>query len=150
MKQSSTRLNVVSFPGIFHLWILVPENKASCRFLVSIWEWGYSISFHNHNFYYLYGGERQFHTPYSGKLSGEKTFANFAVLWLYAKVFFTKFGVRRPLVLQKQAIRKSFIRENRMFTNSQKFSPSKVSRYMVFCEFTFHLIKTLSELSSFS
>ena len=29
--------------------------------------------------------------PYSGKLS--KTFANFAVLWLYAKVFYAKFGV---------------------------------------------------------
>ena len=26
--------------------------------------------------------------PYSGKLSREKTFTNFAVLWLYAKVFF--------------------------------------------------------------
>ena len=30
--------------------------------------------------------------PYSGKLSREKTFANFAVLWLFTKVFFTKFG----------------------------------------------------------
>ena len=30
---------------------------------------------------------------YSGKLSREKTFANFEVLWLFAKVFtFSKFG----------------------------------------------------------
>ena len=36
--------------------------------------------------------------PYSGKLSREKTFANFAALWLYAKVFSTKFGVWHPLV----------------------------------------------------
>ena len=30
--------------------------------------------------------------PYSGKLSREKTFMNFTVLWLFAKVFSTKFG----------------------------------------------------------
>ena len=30
--------------------------------------------------------------PYGGKLSGEKTFMNFAVLLPPAKVFFTKFG----------------------------------------------------------
>ena len=30
--------------------------------------------------------------PYRGKLSREKTFANFAVLWLFAKVFAVKFG----------------------------------------------------------
>ena len=30
--------------------------------------------------------------PYSGKLSREKTFANFAVLWLSVKVFSTKLG----------------------------------------------------------
>ena len=70
--------------------------------------------------------------PYSGKLSKEKTFANFAVLWLYAKVFFVKFGAWRPLAWQKRAIRKSFVRENRLFTNSRKFSPSKVYRYTVY------------------
>ena len=32
------------------------------------------------------------HIPYSRKLSGEKTFANFKVLWLFAKVFSAKFG----------------------------------------------------------
>ena len=30
--------------------------------------------------------------PYSGKLSREKTFANFVVLWLFATVFSVKFG----------------------------------------------------------
>ena len=30
--------------------------------------------------------------PYSRKLSREKTFVNFTVLWLFAKVFSTKFG----------------------------------------------------------
>ena len=30
--------------------------------------------------------------PYSGKLLSEKTFANFAVLWLFRKVFSKKFG----------------------------------------------------------
>ena len=30
--------------------------------------------------------------PYSGKLLREKTFANFTVLWLFAKVFSAKFG----------------------------------------------------------
>ena len=36
--------------------------------------------------------------------SREKTFANFAVLWLYAKVFSVKFGAWHPLALQKRAI----------------------------------------------
>jgi len=39
--------------------------------------------------------------PYSGKLSREKTFANFTVLWLYAKVFSTKFGGVASFALQK-------------------------------------------------
>ena len=30
--------------------------------------------------------------PYSGILSREKTFVNFVVLWLFAKVFSAKFG----------------------------------------------------------
>ena len=67
---------------------------------------------------------------YSGKLSREKTFANFAVLWLFMKVFPTKFGGVAPLVLQKQAIHESFVRENRIFYQFA-FSPSKVSHYTV-------------------
>ena len=55
----------------------------------------------------------------------EKTFANFAVLWLYANVFSAKFGVWRHLALQKRAIRESFLCENHIFTNSRKFLPRK-------------------------
>ena len=69
--------------------------------------------------------------PYSGKLSREKTFVNFVVLWLYVNVFSTKFGAWCPLARQKRAMRKSFICENRIFTNSLKFSPLKVSHYTV-------------------
>jgi len=53
--------------------------------------------------------------PYSGKLSREKTFANFVVLWLFMKVFSAKFGCVAPLVLQKRAIRESFLSENCSF-----------------------------------
>ena len=36
------------------------------------------------------------------------------------------------LALQKRANPESFLRENRIFTNSRKFSPSKVSRYTLY------------------
>ena len=49
--------------------------------------------------------------PYSGKLLREKTFVNFEVLQLSAKVFFAK--------------------KILFSANSQKFSPSKVFRYTV-------------------
>ena len=39
--------------------------------------------------------------PYSGKLSREKTFTNFTVLWLYAKVFSAKFGAWHLLAWEK-------------------------------------------------
>ena len=58
---------------------------------------------------------------YSGKLSREKTFANFVVLWLYLKVFSAKFGAWCPLALQKRAIHEIFLRGNCIFTNSRKF-----------------------------
>ena len=41
------------------------------------------------------GGKREARgrgIPYSRKLSREKTFANFVVLWLFVKVFSAKFG----------------------------------------------------------
>ena len=38
---------------------------------------------------------------YSGKLLREKTFVNFTVLWLVAKVFSAKFGAWCPLPRQK-------------------------------------------------
>ena len=52
--------------------------------------------------------------PYSGKLLREKTFANFAVLWQYTKVFFRKIW-GHGILWQKQAIHKSFLRENCIF-----------------------------------
>ena len=64
--------------------------------------------------------------PYSGKL------VIFTVLWLYAKVFSAKFWAWHPLAWQKRAIWESFLRENRVLTNLQKFPPSKVSCYTVF------------------
>ena len=45
---------------------------------------------------------------YSGKLSREKTLANLAVLWLFAKVFSAKYGGWCPLAQQKWAIHESF------------------------------------------
>ena len=56
--------------------------------------------------------------PCSGKLLREKTFVNFTVLWLFAKVFSMKFeGVASFSAAQT--------------SNPQKFSPSKVSHCTV-------------------
>ena len=61
---------------------------------------------------------------YSGKLLREKTFMDFAVSWLFAK-----FG---GVVSMAQASNpRKFLHENRIFTNSQKFSLSKFSRFAV-------------------
>ena len=54
------------------------------------------------------------HLPYSRKLSREKTFVNFAVLWLFAKVFSVKFlgmvsfGAAKVRNLQKFSPRKPY------------------------------------------
>ena len=48
------------------------------------------------------------------------------------KRFFVKCGGVALFGVAKQAIHKSFLRENRIFTNLRKRSPSKVSYYMVF------------------
>ena len=69
--------------------------------------------------------------PYSKKLSREKTFANFVVLWLFMKVVSAKFWGVASFGAAKQAIRESLLRKFVVFTNSRKFSPSKVSRYTV-------------------
>jgi len=71
--------------------------------------------------------------PYSGKLSREKTFANFVVLWLFAKVFSTKFwGVGVLWHGKNEQSVKVFSVKIVFFTNSRRFSPSKLFRYMVF------------------
>ena len=50
--------------------------------------------------------------PYSGKLLREQTFTNFMVLWLFAKLFFAKFGDVTFFGAEKTS-------------NPQKFSPQK-------------------------
>ena len=52
-------------------------------------------------------------TPYSGKLSREKTFTNFTVLWLFAKVIPVKFGGMASFGTAKAS-------------NPRKFSPQKL------------------------
>ena len=56
-----------------------------------------------------------FSISYSGKLSREKTFANFAVLWLFTKVFYAKFGGVVSFGAAQQAFRESFLHENCLF-----------------------------------
>ena len=63
----------------------------------------------------------------SGKLLREKTFANFAVLWLFAK----KFSPQNLVVWCPLAWHDRAISENFLHKNSRKFSPSKVSHYTV-------------------
>ena len=46
--------------------------------------------------------------------------ANFAVLWLFVKVFFMKFGAWHSLARHKRAVRESFLCENRLFHQSTK------------------------------
>ena len=71
------------------------------------------------------------HEPYilySGKLLREKTFVNFTVLWLFAKFFSAKFGdVVFFGAAQASNPQKVFSTKIIFFTNSRKFSPSKVS-----------------------
>ena len=73
---------------------------------------------------------------YSGKLSREKTFANFTVLWLFAKVFSTKFGGVASFGTTKVSNLRKFFP---IF--SQKFSPLKLSCYMVAIDFASSLTK---------
>ena len=64
--------------------------------------------------------------PYSGKLSRKKTFVNFAVLCLFTKVFFVKFGGVASLARHKLAIRESFLRKNRIFHQFAKVFSLKI------------------------
>ena len=51
--------------------------------------------------------------PYGGKLLREKTFANFTVLWLFAKVSPQNFGgIWHAFAWQKGAIHESFLHKN--------------------------------------
>ena len=69
--------------------------------------------------------------PYSGKLSREKTFANFADLGPFAKVFFANIACARNQYPVYIRICESFLREIFMLVDSRNFSPSKLSHYTV-------------------
>ena len=68
--------------------------------------------------------------PLSAGLEYRIAFLRF--LWLFAKVFSAKFGGVAPLVLQNEQSANVFSTKIVFFTNSRKFSLSKVSRYTVF------------------
>ena len=54
--------------------------------------------------------------PYCGKLLREKTFANFAVLWLFTQVFSAKFGGVVSFGVSKRRIHESFLHDNHIFS----------------------------------
>ena len=80
------------------------------------------------------GYRRWTYVLYSGKLSRERTFMNFAVLWLFVKVFSVKFGDEMFFGAAKLSNPQKFFIKNLFFTSFWKFSPSKVSRYTVYIE----------------
>ena len=70
--------------------------------------------------------------PYSGKLSREKTFTNFALLEPSVKAFSMKFGACCTHLQQVLVFREIFfLTEMVTLTDLRKFSPQKVSRYTV-------------------
>ena len=75
---------------------------------------------------------RHWKLPYSVKLSREKTFAKWWQIWFLLRKFsqigrFCSTKVPHPQILQRKLSRIAIKPRN-----SQKFSPSKASRYMVF------------------
>ena len=66
---------------------------------------------------------------YNGKLSRVKTFANFAVLWLFVKVFSANFGGVATMVRKGEQSVKVFSMKIAFFINLRNFSPLKVSCY---------------------
>ena len=76
-------------------------------------------------------GGREEEYLYSGKLLREKLSQILRFLWQNVKVFSVKFGVGHPLAWQSKQSTKVFSMKIVSFTNSRKFSPSKVSRYTV-------------------
>ena len=73
------------------------------------------------------------HVPYSGKLSKEKNFANFAVLWLFAKVFSTKFRGMASFGMAKVSNLWKFSRPKSYFSLiSESFLPRNFPAIHVF------------------
>ena len=64
--------------------------------------------------------------PYGGKLSREKTFANLAVLWLFANVFSAKFGGMVSFGAAKVSnLQKFFLRKSYFSPIRESFLPPK-------------------------
>ena len=57
------------------------------------------------------------YVPYSGKLSRERTFMNFAVVWLFVKVFSVKFGNEMFFGAAKLSNPQKFSLRKFIFTN---------------------------------
>ena len=66
------------------------------------------------------------HKPYGRKILREKIFANFAFLWLFAKVFSAKFGEMAYVGAAEGSNLQQFsLRKSLFFTNSWSFLPRK-------------------------
>ena len=96
--------------------------------------------------YRLFKGSSGHHQIlHSEKLSREKTFANFTVLWLFEKVFSMKFrGVAFFGSTSKQSVK--VFSAKILSTNWREFSPVKVSHYMLFKFLVFSHPITVSPL----
>ena len=81
-------------------------------------------------------------TYHIAETSREKTFTNFVVLWLYAMVFSAKFGAWCLWRSKSEQSVKVFSAKIVFFTNSRKFSPSKVSCYTVHVSHLVSYIRT--------
>ena len=80
--------------------------------------------------------------PYSGKLSREKTFANFTVCGNLRKFSLQNLGAWRPLARQKWVIRESFLCENHIFHQSAKvFSLESFPLYNTTCRSEIYILK---------
>ena len=77
------------------------------------------------------GEEGRRNTRIAENFRGRKFSQISRFLWQNVKVFSTKFGVGHPLAWQSKQSAKVFSMKILSFTNSRKFSPSKVSRYTV-------------------
>ena len=81
------------------------------------------------------------HLPYSGKLSREKTFVNFVVLWLFAKVFSAKFlgmvsfGVAKVRNPQKFSPQRSYFHQFTKVSSLESFVLYGIYKYLysIYC-----------------
>ena len=119
---------------------LTPTQPAVKWIVKTLWKWQVSScdfmpsqlicdQFTNHailkpNYKYLI-------IPYSRKLSREKTFANFEILWLFASFSPQNLGAWHLLAAAASNTCETFLSKDRFLTNSRKFSSAKFSSYTV-------------------